>query len=70
MATFELHNLVETKYKQLEELVVNQAETFVYNPMIATLQNEIFELQTHCTHKWNEDGVCEICFAKKEEENE
>ena len=70
MTEAELHELIGSKNDQLQNLVFTQAETFVFNPQIAILQNEIMELQNQCHHKFNDFGFCEICYKYKEEQHE
>lgn len=63
MEGIEIFVLVTKKQKQLEDLI--DPTSFVLNPEVEKLQNEIAELQSKCNHDY-ENGFCKYCIKEKE----
>lgn len=63
MEGIEIFALVTRKQKQLEDLI--DPTSFVLNPEVEKLQNEIAELRSMCEHDY-ENGVCKYCMKEKE----
>ena len=62
MEGIEIFALVTRKQKQLEDLI--DPTSFVLNPEVEKLQNEIAELQSVCKHNY-ENGFCKYCMKEK-----
>lgn len=58
MTGLDVYSLVTAKRQQIEELI--DPTSFVLNPEVEKLQNEIAALQEKCPHNY-EDGVCKHC---------
>ena len=58
MTGLDVYSLVTTKRQQIEELI--DPTSFVLNPEVEKLQNEIAALQEKCPHDYVE-GICMHC---------
>lgn len=63
MTNSELFQAITQKRKRIEDLF--DPTTFVLNPEIAKLEQEIQELQSQCKHDFTKAGECKICGIVK-----
>lgn len=53
---------VTTLLQELSDEQLNGLDTFILNPRVAQIQDEIFTLQNNCEHRLvDENGICAIC---------
>ena len=60
----EIFSLITKKKQQIEDLL--DPTMFVLNKEIATLQEEIDDLQSQCPHNY-ESGVCVYCSLEEKQ---
>lgn len=66
MTPNEIKEKVNALYDEIEAALGNG--TFVLNPRIAEIYNEIDKLEQECLHEFDESGQCIYCYSLKEEQ--
>lgn len=63
MTNLELFQAVKSRKEKIEDLF--DPTTFVLNPEIVKLEQEIHELQSQCQHDFTDSNECKICGIVK-----